>query len=193
MKIYALNSVFVSLQGEGLRTGTVNVFVRFAGCNRTCPFCDTDFKKLFTMSAGELIYGIRDIWSSGEFPPAVILTGGEPMLQVDMPLLEEMKAAGFYVAIETNGTLPVPSLVDWITVSPKDGIPMQLVANEVKFVMQKDSPLPTNFVETDNLLLSPVHRGERIDEAALAWCISLCIKNPQWRLSTQAHKAWGIA
>lgn len=190
---YALNEAFMSLQGEGIMAGSTAVFLRFAGCNLSCSFCDTDHSPSFEASASRLIDCIKSMWPSRHAQPFVILTGGEPMLQVDTALLEDMRASGFYLAVETNGTIQVPSLVQWVTVSPKAGLPLaQHRASEVKYVMQYGDPLPTPQLDADYYLLSPIHYGRTIDARALKWCISLCMANPQWRLSTQAHKVWNV-
>ena len=115
--MYRVNEIFYSLQGEGRHTGRAAVFVRFSGCNLRCPFCDTDFAAYKPMAIADIMNAISP-WSECGF---VVLTGGEPSLQVDDALVEELHRAGFYVAVETNGTHALPDSVDWVTWSPKDG------------------------------------------------------------------------
>ena len=114
MKVYRINNIFYSLQGEGANTGRAAVFVRFAGCNLRCPFCDTEFDSYREMTADEILEAV-----SGFEARFVVLTGGEPTLQVDEGLVDMLHNEGFYVAMESNGTRPAPSNLDWLTVSPK--------------------------------------------------------------------------
>ena len=113
MKTYRINEIFYSLQGEGRHTGRAAVFVRFSGCNLKCPFCDTDFKAYRELTVDDIIAAVSE-WRACGF---VVLTGGEPSLQVDESLIEALHHEGFYIAIETNGTCPLPSAIDWVTLS----------------------------------------------------------------------------
>ena len=138
MKTYRINEIFYSLQGEGCHTGRAAVFVRFSGCNLKCPFCDTDFKAYREMTVDDIIAAVSE-WRACGFVVLemtvddiiaavsewracgfVVLTGGEPSLQVDESLIEALHHEGFYIAIETNGTCPLPSAIDWVTLSPKN-------------------------------------------------------------------------
>ena len=114
--MYPVNEIFYSLQGEGYHTGTAAVFLRFSGCNRHCEFCDTDFSKSTMMSAEEIVAEISRYTAR-----TVIVTGGEPLLSLDSALCRGLHGAGKYIHVETNGTLPVPEGVDWVTCSPKEG------------------------------------------------------------------------
>lgn len=215
MKKYRINEIFYSLQGEGIHTGTSNVFIRFAGCNLQCDMepglkspggfvCDTDFKYGVWMTADEIL---QEIVRLAPKCFRVILTGGEPALQVDRTLLQAMHNRDYHVAIETNGTIELPKwpgceedrslyahMIDWITLSPK--VPYahlkQRVANEVKYVMTAGQSLPEMEVRAEYYLLSPAFDGNEIDKAAVDWCIQLVKENTIWRLSTQDHKIWGI-
>lgn len=113
-KDYAVNEIFYSLQGEGYYTGTPAVFLRFSGCNRRCAFCDTDFAAYTEMSAAQIVEAVS------AFPARhIVVTGGEPLLQLDDKLVRALRGAGFYIQVETNGSMPVPTGVDWVTCSPK--------------------------------------------------------------------------
>lgn len=190
MKRYMVNEVFYSLQGEGARAGTANVFVRFAKCNLACDFCDTDFADGDWYTADELLAEMRRVTD----PECdwVIFTGGEPMLQLDSPLVRAARADGWRQAIETNGMFHIPFVLDWICVSPKNDELAQLWADEVKYVMAAGAPLPDTLVKAEHYLLSPVSIDDVIDPAALEHCIRLCLENPGWRLSCQQHKWWGV-
>jgi 7-carboxy-7-deazaguanine synthase len=197
MNTYRINEIFYSLQGEGVRAGTPALFVRFAGCNQVCTVdtvgfdCDTDHAAGRDMALAEMVTGLRKAGPGCEW---VILTGGEPALQVDKELIYGLHAAGYRLAIETNGTIALPDGLDWITVSPK--LPeekiRQRVAHEVKYVRAAGQPIPTTTIRADHYLISPVFRGNEPAPDALAWCIRLVLDNPQWRLSVQSHKLWGI-
>jgi organic radical activating enzyme len=192
-----VNEIFFSLQGEGVRAGTANLFLRFAGCNVECQpdthgfACDTDY------TDGEPLNLEKIISMLGSAEPHckwVILTGGEPALQVDRELIDGLHDAGYQVAIETNGTTQLPEGLDWITVSPKvaeDEI-RQRTANEVKYVRAYGQPIPQTVVRADYKLISPAFEGQNLDPKALEWCIKLVRDNPDWRLSIQMHKAWNI-
>lgn len=205
---YQINEVFASLQGEGIRAGTANVFVRFSGCNMACDMmpgpkspggwiCDTEFVSGHSLSTGELLDEM-DLAMGGRTPGRsdwCVLTGGEPGLQLDSGLLMCLHARDWKVAVETNGTIQLPLGIDWITVSPK--VPehdiQQLYADEVKYVLRGDGQeLPKPRCRALHKLLSPAFVGSEVDPHALARCIQLVKENPEWRLSVQQHKAWGI-
>lgn len=230
MKTYTVNEVFYSIQGEGVRAGTANVFVRFSGCNLTCRTdneagfdCDTEFVSGTKMNLDELVRAcgeaVKDSPNFGRSaPPPIIFTGGEPGLQVDRELIDAFKALGVYLAIETNGTVTLPSGLDWICVSPKSAehTIRQLYADEVKYVRNVGQGIPRPACEATHKLISPAFRtvekfvpndalgilgapGTGItvphhepEPGALAWCIKLVKENPSWRLSVQQHKGWNV-
>ena len=206
---YTVKEIFYSLQGEGARTGRPAVFCRFSGCNlwtglerdrptAVCTFCDTDFFGVgadggrFATSA-ELAAAVRARWPSDAGTPYVVCTGGEPLLQLDRPLIDDFHAAGFEVAIETNGTQPAPSGIDWICVSPKSTAPLTLTSgDELKLVYpQLDAP-PDRFehLAFREFYLQPMD-GPDV-HANIAATLAYCLGHPRWRLSLQTHKLLGI-
>jgi 7-carboxy-7-deazaguanine synthase len=210
---YAVKEIFYTLQGEGAQAGRPAVFCRFAGCNlwsgreadresAVCRFCDTDFVGTDGTGGGRfpdasaLAAAVAAQWPAGAGGrPYVVCTGGEPLLQLDSPLIDALHAAGFEIAIETNGTKPVPDGIDWICVSPKSG--SQLVVehgNELKLVFPQAEPeaRPENFLNLrfDNFFLQPMDGPDRVEN--LQATISYCLANPTWRLSLQTHKITGI-
>ena len=177
-KTYKVNEIFYSLQGEGYYTGTPAVFLRFSGCNRKCEFCDTDHFSGKSMPGNEIAEAIS------KYPSRhLVVTGGEPLLQLDSELLRLIKSKGFYVQIETNGTLPAPVEVDWVTCSPKDapwGIDR---VDELKIVYQgQDVEEIASFFDTPRRFLQPCS-GLNTKET-----IAYILEHPQWRLSLQTHK-----
>jgi len=197
MKTYRVNEIFCSLQGEGVRSGTVSLFLRFSGCNQVCTVdtqgfqCDTDFADGRSMTLDEIVAELRQADEHCEW---VLLTGGEPALQVDRELIDALHDAGFKLAIETNGSIALPKGLDWITVSPKvpEAQIKQRTANEVKYVRGYGQDLPHAVVKASHYLVSPAFEGDELDPKALQWCIDLVQKNPAWRLTLQMHKLWGI-
>jgi len=204
---YAVKEIFLTLQGEGCHAGRVAVFCRFAGCNlwsgreqdrgaAICRFCDTDFVGAdagnFTAAAA-LAQAISDLWPGGG-QKFVVFTGGEPLLQLDAPLIEAMHAAGFEIAVETNGTIvPAPAGIDWLCVSPKAGSHWVLKqGDELKLV------IPQPGFDLDELARLPFRRFslQAMDGAEivqnLAAAVALCLRHPAWRLSVQTHKTLGI-
>lgn len=211
MNRYMVKEIFYSLQGEGVRAGTPNVFVRFAGCNLACNVadhgfdCDTDFVGGTAYAADELETAMRMV-ADPECDGA-ILTGGEPSLQVDAALVQYLRAHGWHVAMETNGTRRLRYGLDWICVSPKPGTTInQLDADEVKVVLAAGQQLPDLTIKADHYLVSPAfepcdHDGDceppacpgyYLNPATLDWAINICLTNPPWRLSCQQHKWWGV-
>jgi len=207
-KRYHVNEVFYSLQGEGMRAGTANVFVRFAYCNLKCRVepgpkspggfdCDTEFASGRQVTLAEL-----EEWMDGEAsatqaetePGWVILTGGEPGLQVDEELVNHLHEKGWKLAIETNGSVELVGGLDWITVSPKvaEHAIRQTTAHEVKYVRGYGQAVPETVVVAEHYLLSPAFNGMEMDRRTLEWCIRLVKENPQWRLSLQQHKAMQV-
>lgn len=194
-----INEIFQSLQGEGRNTGRAAVFIRFAGCNLRCPFCDTDFTDYREMSDEEILSAIA------AFPSRfVVITGGEPTLQADERLITMLHDSGYEIAMETNGTRPVPAGVDWITVSPKvdfvghAGRPAVMRCNELKCVFGEshatgEADVSDCGIEADYYYLQPCDTGDaernsRITKA----CIDYICRHPRWRLSLQTHKLTGI-
>lgn len=178
MKKYRVNEIFYSLQGEGFYTGTPAVFLRFAGCNRACPFCDTDFKNFTAMDADEIAEAVA------AFPARhLVATGGEPLLQLDSDLLRAIKARGFYVQVETNGSMPVPPEVDWVTCSPKDAPWEVNRIDELKIVYQgQDVEQTASRLPAPRLFLQPCS-GVNVAET-----VEYIMRHPRWRLSLQTHK-----
>lgn len=197
VKRYRINEIFYSLQGEGVRAGCPSVFLRFSKCNLSCTVathgfdCDTEFESGREMSRREIL---AELAKTSERCRWVVLTGGEPALQVDIGLIDSLHAAGYRLAIETNGTIELPPGLDWITVSPKveETAIRQRRADEVKYVRACGQQLPETVVEADHYLISPAFDGLHLDPRTLAWCLELVQKNPPWRLSVQLHKLWGI-
>lgn len=207
---YAVKEIFLTLQGEGAQAGRRAVFCRFAGCNlwtgreqdrakAICQFCDTDFVGTDGTLGGKyadaaaLAAAIAECWGQGEGDRYVVLTGGEPMLQVDAALIDALHAPGFTIAIETNGTLAVPRSIDWICVSPKAGSELvQTSGDELKLVW----PQPGSEVERlaglefTHRLVQPLDDPNAADN--VQHCIDLVMADPRWRLSLQTHKGLGL-
>ncbi len=178
MKKYHVNEIFYSLQGEGYYTGTPAVFLRFSGCNRACSFCDTDFHSFREMTAEE----IADAVSA--FPARhLVATGGEPLLQLDCELLRQLKLKGFYVQVETNGSCPVPTGVDWVTCSPKDAPWCVDRIDELKIVYQGQ-----DVEELARLLAAPRLFLQPCSGLNTAETVAYILAHPHWRLSLQTHK-----
>lgn len=186
-KTYKINEIFYSLQGEGFYTGTPSVFVRFSGCNLSCPFCDTDHNQGVMMTADEIAAAVNAYPTSH-----VVLTGGEPSLFVD----DELTAAlqGHFIAMETNGTHPVAAGVDWITMSPKsdfvDGAePVLTECDELKLVYTGQNLDRYASFAARHHFLQPCDYGDAgKNRLLLKECIQACLDNPVWRLSLQTHK-----
>ena len=182
-KCYRVNDIFYSLQGEGRNTGRAAAFVRFAGCNLRCSFCDTEFESYREMTGEEILQAISS------FPSRfVVLTGGEPTLQVDELLIDQLHQHGYEVAMESNGTRPAPSNLDWLTISPKTQ-PKQLRCNELKLVFTSAEQVDTHGIEADYYYLQPCDTGDRQQNALLMKaCVEYIEQHPMWRLSLQTHK-----
>jgi 7-carboxy-7-deazaguanine synthase (Cx14CxxC type) len=210
---YAVKEIFYTLQGEGAQAGRPAVFCRFSGCNlwsgrevdrdtAVCRFCDTDFVGTDGVGGGRfadaaaLAAAVAAQWPAGAGGrPYVVCTGGEPLLQLDAPLIEALHAAGFEIAIETNGTKPVPEGIDWVCVSPKAGARLVVErGNELKLVFPQveAEAKPENFLNLrfDNFFLQPMDGPDRVE--TLKATIAYCLANPTWRLSLQTHKIMGI-
>jgi 7-carboxy-7-deazaguanine synthase (Cx14CxxC type) len=208
---YAIKEIFYTLQGEGANTGRAAVFCRFAGCNlwsgreqdrasATCQFCDTDFVGTDGpgggrfASAASLASAIAATWPEDSSQKRfVVCTGGEPLLQLDVPLLDALHEEGFEVAVETNGTQPAHAEIDWVCVSPKAGAPLvQDAGHELKLVFPQAGADPADFEGLDfkHFFLQPMDGPERERNTAAA--LRYCLDHPRWRLSLQTHKLLGI-
>ncbi|MDR5777323.1 MULTISPECIES: 7-carboxy-7-deazaguanine synthase [unclassified Caballeronia] len=203
---YAVKETFYTLQGEGANAGRPAVFCRFAGCNlwsgreidrpgAVCQFCDTDFVGTDGENGGkyrspeELVSKIVSLWPEDAAHRFVVCTGGEPMLQVDQPLVDALHEAGFEVAIETNGSVPVLGTIDWICVSPKADAPLVVKrGNELKVVMPQENQRIHEYETLDfgHFFVQPMAgpSGDINRRLAIDWCK----RHPKWRLSMQTHK-----
>ncbi|HUL69004.1 MAG TPA: 7-carboxy-7-deazaguanine synthase [Gemmatimonadales bacterium] len=214
MPYYSVKSIFYTLQGEGARTGRPAVFLRFAGCNlwnglesgraeAICQFCDTDFfgidgeggGRFATAEALAAAVAARwpANWDTSRASPYVVCTGGEPLLQLDSALIEALHGTGFEVAIETNGTLPVPAGVDWVCVSPKARAELVVRSgDELKLVFPQEGAEPEHYLGLDftHFSLQPMDGSDRLANTRLA--LEYCLHHPAWRLSLQTHKMLGI-
>jgi 7-carboxy-7-deazaguanine synthase len=208
--MYAVKEIFYTLQGEGANAGRAAVFCRFAGCNlwsgreadratAECRFCDTDFVGTDGEGGGkfrtaeDLAAAVTAAWEGGAEDRFAVLTGGEPALQVDTALIDALHAHGFTIAIETNGTLPLPPGLDWICVSPKAGTDLrQRSGDELKLVFPQEGLAPESLVGLDfpRRFLSPMDGPALAENTAAA--VAYVKANPAWRLSVQTHKRIGI-
>ena len=214
--MYAINEIFYTLQGEGAHMGIPAVFIRFSGCNLHCPWCDTEFTSFTRMSAEEIVAEVQALYDiPNERRKMVVLTGGEPSLQVDKALVDALHAAGFYICIETNGTRPLPEGIDWITCSPKftnhqspitntHSLSLRKV-NEVKVVFtgEYDPEIWREQLEAEHWMLQPLRytgewlldncdafeddRNDNLDDT-----VRYILSHPFWRLSIQLHKIAGL-
>lgn len=212
---YAVKELFVTLQGEGAQAGRVAVFVRFAGCNLwsgraadrgrgaggCSAWCDTDFVGTDGAGGGRfadaaaLAAAVAAAWGDRGGARYVVCTGGEPLLQLDAPLVDALHGAGFTIAIETNGTIAVPRGVDWICVSPKPGPPLVVTAgDELKLIYPQPAggidPAAVAGLTFRHFFVQPLDGPDRA--AATAACVAYCLDHPQWRVSLQTHKLLGI-
>lgn len=194
MKMYRINEIFYSLQGEGRWAGRPAIFIRFSGCNLACPFCDTDFKAYTEMTAEGIIEAVGQ-WSECRF---VVLTGGEPTLQVDFELVDKLHDAKYYVAMETNGTKDYPWNLDWVTVSPKQdfvkyGEVVVKQANEVKLVYDGVHEPKDYGIDAELYYLQPCDVGDAEKNRRITdECVKYILTFPKWRLSLQQHKIVNI-
>lgn len=208
---YAVKEIFYTLQGEGVHAGRAAVFCRFAGCNlwsgkvedragAICQFCDTDFVGTDGLGGGkfktapELASEIASYWpKTATGKPFVVCTGGEPLMQLDTPLIEALHEHGFEIAIETNGTIEVPEDIDWVCVSPKAG--SELIVhrgNELKLVFPQADLDPEAFLDLqfDHFLIQPMDSPDIAGNIEQA--VGYCMRHPVWKLSLQTHKQLGI-
>jgi len=210
--MYSIKEIFYTLQGEGAQTGRAAVFCRFAGCNlwsgreadrgsAICRFCDTDFADINGPGGGKfataeaLADAVRDKWplSSPGGKLYVVCTGGEPLLQLDAPLIEALHARGFEIGVETNGTVAAPAEIDWICVSPKAGATLvQMTGDELKLVYPQQGGEPERFENLNfrHFFLQPMDGPARDANTKLA--LEYCLRHPRWRISLQTHKLLGI-
>lgn len=209
--MYAVKELFLTLQGEGAQTGMRAVFCRFTGCNlwtgreadrakAICQFCDTDFVGTDGVGGGKfadaeaLADAVLAAWGPAQVNRLVVCTGGEPLLQLDAPLIDALHARGFRIAVESNGTVPAPPGIDWLCISPKAGADtVQRSGDELKLVFPQPALMPDAVEGWDfrHFFVQPmdgVAQAENI-RAAIDWCL----QNPKWRLSLQTHKVVGIA
>ena len=207
---YSVKEIYLTIQGEGFHTGKHAVFCRFSGCNlwtglekdrkkAICNFCDTDFVGTDGINgskypnAEQLANEIDKVWDKDINEKFVVFTGGEPLLQLDKPLVDLLHKKKFKVAIETNGTILPPENIDWICVSPKQGADFNLkYGNELKLVYHQKGLEPKNFkhLDFDHFFLQPMD-GKDLQRNILQ-SVLYCIENPLWRLSLQTHKIMGI-
>ena len=207
---YAVKAIFYTLQGEGANAGRAAVFCRFSGCNlwsgreedraeAICRFCDTDFVGLDGTGGGrfarpeELADAVARTWPGTGGRKLVVCTGGEPLLQLDAPLIDAFHRAGFEVAVETNGTRAAPEGIDWLCVSPKADAPfVQQRGNELKLVFPQPGAEPERFesLAFGEFFLQPMDGPEVAANTAAA--LQYCLEHPRWRLSLQTHKILGI-
>ncbi len=208
---YTVKEIFYTLQGEGRYAGRAAVFCRFAGCNlwsgrendraiANCKFCDTDFIGTDGEGGGKfqtaqaLVDKVTNTWAATDNDHKfVVCTGGEPLLQLDTPLINAFHQAGFEIAIETNGTLAAPEEIDWICVSPKANMTLKITTgDELKLVYPQIENTPSNFEHLDfkHFYLQALDGPEL--EKNLKLAIDYCLKHPQWRLSLQTHKIIGL-
>jgi 7-carboxy-7-deazaguanine synthase (Cx14CxxC type) len=207
---YAVKECFLTLQGEGVQAGSRAVFLRFAGCNlwsgreqdratAQCNFCDTDFVGTDGEGGGKfadadsLADRVLAIWGSGAGSRLVVITGGEPMLQLDRALVDALHDRGFRIAVESNGTLPAVEGIDWLCISPKAGAEVvQRSGDELKLVWPQEGVDPSEFESWDfaNFLIQPMDCDAR--EQAFDAAIRLVMDRPNWRLSLQTHKLLGL-
>ena len=209
--MYAVKEIFYTLQGEGFQAGRPAVFCRFSGCNlwsgreqdrpkSQCTFCDTDFVGVNGLNGakygddGSLPYVIADLWPHHAIENRlVVFTGGEPLLQLDEPLIRAMHALGFKCAVESNGTIEPPNGIDCLTISPKGSAPLKVRrANELKLVFPQPDAPPEAFDEfiADQYFLQPMDGPDQVANTQAA--VEYCKAHPKWRLSMQTHKYLGI-
>ena len=203
--MYLVKEIFYTLQGEGVHTGRPAVFLRFAGCNlwngleshrasAICKFCDTDFVGLDGLHGGKyeaegLVEMIRSLWPDPAIPVYLVCTGGEPALQMDQSLVDAFHRAGIIIAVETNGTLPLPHGIDWICVSPKSNTSLAITSgNELKLVYPQEDAQPEQFEHLDFEHFSLQPMDGPLAKINTAKCLEYCRNHPRWKLSLQTHK-----
>ena len=195
VKMYKVNEIFYSLQGEGRWMGRPAVFVRMSGCNLKCPFCDTDFRGYSEMSADDILSRCLEEGGECRF---IVLTGGEPSLQVDEQLIATLHQAGYYLSMETNGTHAIPEGIDWVTCSPKvdfteGGEPIVKQVDELKLIFDGEHQISDHGIACTFRYLQPCDVGnDSRNYLILNECIKYIKAHPEWQLSVQMHKIVGI-
>ena len=208
-KIYTVKEIFLTLQGEGYNTGTPAIFCRFSGCNlwnglekdrnkAICEFCDTDFNGINGINGGKyklnnLIKIINSLWPKNKNNKFIVFTGGEPVLQLDNNLIKKIKSCGFKVAVETNGTLPLPKAIDWVCVSPKSKSKLVVKqGDEIKVVFPQKNIVLSEFEKLNfkHFYIQPLENKDVLSNTKKS--ISYVLKNPKWKLSVQSHKFLNI-
>ena len=193
-KKYRINEIFYSLQGEGAWAGTPAIFIRFSGCNLICPFCDTNFRAFKEMDMREILDALSE-WDKCRF---IVLTGGEPTLQISEAFVKCLHEQDYYVTIETNGTREVPKNIDWVTVSPKvayvdNGTVVLRKANEVKVVYDGEKEPDSFGIEADEYYIQPCDVGNKRKNAdIIRKCVEWVKENPEWKLSLQQQKILNV-
>ncbi len=207
---YSVKEIFLTLQGEGGQAGKAAVFCRFSGCNlwtgreqdratAVCSFCDTDFVGTDGEGGGKfttpeaLADAVQAAWTGGPSDRLVVITGGEPLLQLDEPLIDALHARGFSIAVESNGTQVPPSGIDWLCISPKSDAPVVARSGqELKLVYPQIGVDPAAFAGWDfeRFYLQPMDGPDQAANTAAA--VAYCLRHPQWRLSVQTHKYLGL-
>ena len=184
-----VNETFLSLQGEGHFTGTPAFFLRLAGCNLACPFCDTNHQSYKEMSEEEIA-----LEACRHKPRHIVITGGEPALQLTQSLVDKLHEAGFFIQVETNGTLPLPEGIDWVTVSPKE-TPILKRVDELKVLFKGDGTdlSIADQIQAKEYRLQPLDTGDEMrNRIILRDTIAYVLEHPKWSLSLQTHKMLGI-
>ena len=195
VKMYKVNEIFYSLQGEGRWMGRPAVFVRMSGCNLKCPFCDTDFRGYREMSADDILSRCLEEGGECRF---IVLTGGEPSLQVDEQLIATLHQAGYYLSMETNGTHAIPEGIDWVTCSPKvdfteGGELVVRKVDELKLIFDGEHEVSDHGIACAFRYLQPCDVGnDSRNYLILSECIKYIKAHPEWQLSVQMHKIVGI-
>lgn len=193
--MYKVNEIFYSLQGEGRWMGRPAVFVRMSGCNLKCPFCDTDFRGYREMSTDDILSKCLEEGGECRF---IVLTGGEPSLQVDEQLIATLHQAGYYLSMETNGTHAIPEGIDWVTCSPKvdfteGGELVVRKVDELKLIFDGEHEVSDHGIACAFRYLQPCDVGnDSRNYLILSECIKYIKAHPEWQLSVQMHKIVGI-
>ncbi|WP_371398447.1 7-carboxy-7-deazaguanine synthase [Fretibacter rubidus] len=213
--VYSVKEIYLTIQGEGGQTGLPAIFLRFAGCNlwsglerdradAVCNFCDTDFVGVDGPGGGkfktpqDLVAALENHWPAGQPNKWIVATGGEPLLQLDAPLIDALHAAGFKIAVESNGTVIAPDGIDWLCISPKAGAEVvQISGHELKLVYPQIENTPDDFAHMDFARFSLQPRDDSLfrpeqNATNVKACVEYCLTHPQWCLSIQTHKMIGI-
>ena len=207
--MYSIKEAYYTLQGEGYHTGRPAVFCRFSGCNlwsglekdrssAICQFCDTNFWGTDGENGGkydhlELVELCLSLWPDSDIAPFVVCTGGEPLLQMDAELIKAFQSQGFTVAIESNGTLPVPEGIDWVCISPKAGSELVVTqGDELKLVYPQKGQTPAQFENLNFKYFALQPLDDSRQQENTQECVVYCQEHPKWNLSLQTHKLLGL-